>query len=422
MGEVKLYLSGPVYNPEEVKSLKYLRDFLKNQNYAVATNESNFIENSLLHGPEKDSQYLQKCMTGFALEYYNIISADICIGVLNGRVPDEATVVKMGIAFASGIPVVLYKYDCRILFPNGDNSMIQGLSGDFSHVKTLKSLKKKIEKKLRKNIEFEINLTGYQKQLYNLGKQIAAIVEKAENQTTTQDFNHIISEVGSEVVNRLITKPNTTVTAQIAGKVYCSGPLFCPAEVRQMKSIASVLEKNGFMTYLPQRDGGEPYVIGSIDNPFAGSPIVKPIVSFLNNALFALDVYEIINCDYFAINLNGRAPDDGAMAELGMAFGAGKPIVLFINDVRKFSQLKVHPTIHAVAGLSSIIMKYEDLPDALCIAGEFLNHFGENDYISNIPSQIKKFYEKGLKWSKRLENKTPPENDMETWNKVKSSN
>ena len=66
-----------------------------------------------------------------------IASSDSCIGVLNGRVPDEATVIKMGIAYGTGIPVILYKNDARALFKNGDNGMILGLNKDFKTIKKI---------------------------------------------------------------------------------------------------------------------------------------------------------------------------------------------------------------------------------------------------------------------------------------------
>ena len=39
-------------------------------------------------------------------------------------------------------------------------------------------------------------------------------------------------------------------------KIYIAGPLFNQMETERNYTISSFLEKNGFETYLPQRDGG----------------------------------------------------------------------------------------------------------------------------------------------------------------------
>jgi len=116
-------------------------------------------------------------------------------------------------------------------------------------------------------------------------------------------------------------------------KVYCSGPLFCAEEVGGMGAIAQVLEAKGMQTFLPHRDGLEPYVMRYGN---ASMPAILSIVrERIDYAIFSLDVYELVEgCDAVVCNLNGRVPDEGMIVEASIAYAAGKPVVLYKNDVR----------------------------------------------------------------------------------------
>lgn len=116
-------------------------------------------------------------------------------------------------------------------------------------------------------------------------------------------------------------------------RIYCSGPLFCAEEVGGMKAIADVLEKAGYRTFLPHRDGIEALVMrfGKSVTPSAIPALRKRI----DYAIFSLDVYELLEgCDGVVCNLNGRVPDEGMIVEASLAYAAGKPLVLFKDDVR----------------------------------------------------------------------------------------
>lgn len=118
------------------------------------------------------------------------------------------------------------------------------------------------------------------------------------------------------------------------GTVYCSGALFCPEEVNAMEGIAKTLEGAGYSTYLPHRDGVEAFVLNAVNDPLANLLIFRPITRFVSKATFALDIFKILECDYFVFNMNGSVPDEGGVVETGVAFAAGKPIVIYRNDAR----------------------------------------------------------------------------------------
>jgi nucleoside 2-deoxyribosyltransferase len=80
-------------------------------------------------------------------------------------------------------------------------------------------------------------------------------------------------------------------------------------------------------------------------------------------AIFSLDVFEIIDSDGLALNLNGRVPDEGAMVEAGIAWANNKSLVIFKNDDRSLIQGNCNPL---VMGLSNFefVENYKDIPIA----------------------------------------------------------
>ncbi len=127
----------------------------------------------------------------------------------------------------------------------------------------------------------------------------------------------------------------TPMEARKGMRIYCSGPLFCPEEMAAMTAIADTLEEAGFDTFLPHRDGLEAHLLKYVNDPKANFIRIPPANRFLSRAAFALDIYEILErCDGLVMNMNGRVPDEGAVAETAVAFAAGKPLVIYKNDHR----------------------------------------------------------------------------------------
>ncbi len=178
--------------------------------------------------------------------------------------------------------------------------------------------------------------------------------------------------------------------------VYCSGPLFCPEETAGMAAIAKVLEDAGFKTFLPQRDGIERFV-----SRFINTPLNVDIFGSRRNmdkAIFALDVYQIVKrCDCLVMNMNGRVPDEGAVAEAGIAFASGKPVILYKNDVRTIFKggdnsmitgLSAYPPVSKLKMLPAIIRGIE--PSQANISGRLLEvaNYGEKiwSFLKHVPS------------------------------------
>lgn len=130
-----------------------------------------------------------------------------------------------------------------------------------------------------------------------------------------------------------------------------------------MTAIAQVLEDAGFDTFLPHRDGLEAYVLCFSNTPFASR--ASGIRTRVDHAIFCLDVYELVQrCDAVVCSLNGRVPDEGMIVEAALAYAAGRPLVLFKNDVRApFGGYDNSMLTSLVQG--KIVRRLGDLPAAL---------------------------------------------------------
>jgi nucleoside 2-deoxyribosyltransferase len=139
--------------------------------------------------------------------------------------------------------------------------------------------------------------------------------------------------------------------------------LFCAEEIGGMSAIASVLEDAGFQTFLPHRDGLERYVVRFGKMPVPS--IASGIRTRIDYAIFSLDVYELIEgCSGVVCNLNGRVPDEGMIVEAALAYAAGKPLVLFKDDIRApFGGYDNSMLTSLVRG--KIVKKIRRLPSAL---------------------------------------------------------
>jgi len=127
-------------------------------------------------------------------------------------------------------------------------------------------------------------------------------------------------------------------------KIYCAGPLFNQSERDEMTAIADALIAAGFTVYLPHRDGMEFRLVHEVLIGRGWEPAVAG--QFLHEAIFALDVFQLaIDCGAMVWNLNGRVPDEGAVAEAAMVWTLGKPLVAYRDDVRSMIAGRVNPLL-----------------------------------------------------------------------------
>lgn len=126
-------------------------------------------------------------------------------------------------------------------------------------------------------------------------------------------------------------------------RVYCAGPLFNEAERLEMERIADALRAAEFDPFLPHRE-----VQFSQIHPLLVQQGMTPQQAgqTLHEAIFALDVYFVVQgCGSLVLNLNGRVPDEGAVAEATMAWMLGKPIVFYKADSRSLIEGRDNPIV-----------------------------------------------------------------------------
>lgn len=135
-------------------------------------------------------------------------------------------------------------------------------------------------------------------------------------------------------------------------KIYCAGPLFNNKEREEMQDIADVLEADGFDVFLPHRDGFEFANLSAAIEEFTQSKSATNLL--LQKAIFTLDVYQVLSSDGLILNMNGRVPDEGAMVEAGIAWNAGKKIVIYKNDSRSLINGEDNPLLIGLSDFTTI--------------------------------------------------------------------
>jgi nucleoside 2-deoxyribosyltransferase len=135
-------------------------------------------------------------------------------------------------------------------------------------------------------------------------------------------------------------------------KIYCAGPLFNNKEKEEMQEIAISLERSGYEVFLPQRDGLEFANLFSVYNEMGFSEGDTNLL--LSKAIFTLDVFQVLDSHGLVLNINGRVPDEGAMVEAGIAWNAGKKIVIYKNDARTLINGNDNPLLLGLANFITI--------------------------------------------------------------------
>ncbi len=102
-------------------------------------------------------------------------------------------------------------------------------------------------------------------------------------------------------------------------RIYMAGPLFNEGDRYVNKCNSDRLRELGYTTFLPQE------VVIKNDS----TKLVKA-------ACYYMDFKAIDMADYLVCNCNGIEIDSGTAAEIGLAYGLHKKIVLYKSDVRNY--------------------------------------------------------------------------------------
>lgn len=153
----RIYCAGPLFNKSERSEMAEIARVLEEAGHTTFLPHRDGLEFARLmpelrmQGLDANSADRVLLRSIFALDVYQLLKA--CDGVvanINGRVPDEGTVVEVALAWHAGKPLVLYKADSRSLLNGSDNPMLTGLS-NFESFDEIASLPNAIAEQLGKS-------------------------------------------------------------------------------------------------------------------------------------------------------------------------------------------------------------------------------------------------------------------------------
>ncbi len=133
-----VYCSGPMFTAGDLWEQQKLATALESIGYLTYLPQRDGIEvgrvMQLLNYPQIASEIGQAAMSivrkvVFSLDVYQLLARCDCVVFnLDGRVPDEGSVVETSLAYAAGKPIVIYKTTPVTFLAGQDNPMIEGLS------------------------------------------------------------------------------------------------------------------------------------------------------------------------------------------------------------------------------------------------------------------------------------------------------
>jgi nucleoside 2-deoxyribosyltransferase len=169
----QIYCAGPLFNKAERDEMSEIAATLEGAGYSTFLPHRDGLELARLlpelrklgSNATNADETMERAI--FSLDVYQLLSgSDGVVANLNGRVPDEGTVVEASLAWHSGKPLVLYKADTRTLLNGSDNPMLVGL-GDFRVVNDIRDLPEALSQELRVSHQDRIST------ILQLGEQLA---------------------------------------------------------------------------------------------------------------------------------------------------------------------------------------------------------------------------------------------------------
>lgn len=191
-------------------------------------------------------------------------------------------------------------------------------------------------------------------------------------------------------------------------RVYCAGPLFNESERREMVAIAAVLSDAGFEPFLPHADGFE---FAQIVPVLSARGLDAALVGrWVHEAIFALDTYQVfVGCGSLVLNMNGRVPDEGAVAEAAMAWTLGKPVVIHKADARSKIAGRDNPLIVGQSGFETV-ERIEEIGAAL--QRRLAEMRPDRDWQTPCPPQVEQALARGERLSAALAGLDPLKDDQ----------
>ncbi len=174
----QVYCAGPLFNKPERQEMAHIAKVLEDAGYSTFLPQRDGLEFARVLpdlatalGTQAEVQdVLARAV--FSLDVYQLLSvSDAVVANLNGRVPDEGTVVEAALAWYAGKALVLYKSDERSLMLGSDNPMLRGLA-DFQYVQEVETIPDRIAAALDTQSDAE--------QVVAMGAQVARALSQQQ--------------------------------------------------------------------------------------------------------------------------------------------------------------------------------------------------------------------------------------------------
>jgi nucleoside 2-deoxyribosyltransferase len=145
-----VYCSGPMFSHGDKWEQKAIATALEDAGFTTYLPQRDGIEvgrvmqlvgHPLLEGYIADKIMLQVRKWVFALDMYQLLErCQSLVFNLDGRTPDDGSVVETSAAFIAGKPIVIYKTSPITMLAGADNPMVEGLSTTWEYVDHVKAL------------------------------------------------------------------------------------------------------------------------------------------------------------------------------------------------------------------------------------------------------------------------------------------
>jgi nucleoside 2-deoxyribosyltransferase len=146
MTEKLIYCSGPMFSPGDLDDQAAVAQTLEAAGYATYLPQRDGLQIGLflqvLDNPVIDAATFSRVVdlvrkAVFAMDTYQVIgNSRAVVFNMNGRVPDEGSVVEVTMAYLAGLPLVIYKDTPITAEGKYDNPMVQGLSATWDYATT----------------------------------------------------------------------------------------------------------------------------------------------------------------------------------------------------------------------------------------------------------------------------------------------
>lgn len=131
----RVYCAGPLFNEPEKREMAAIAAALEKAGHETFLPQRDGFELADVAGelqkagtePRRAVELVHRAI--FHLDVYHLLGwSEAAVANLNGRVPDEGTVVEAALAWHAGKALVLYKRDERAPFAGDDNPMLTCLA------------------------------------------------------------------------------------------------------------------------------------------------------------------------------------------------------------------------------------------------------------------------------------------------------